>query len=254
MRRIKITLSVLLLIIVCCNARAQEKRVLVFFKTMKYYHESIPAAIAAIEKLGTEHRFYVDTTTDGRKFNDENLQKYTTVIFLSTTGTTLDTVQRIAFRRYIEAGGGYMGIHAASTSDKDWTWYGNLVGAVFKNHPTPQEGYVIVTDKNNPATRGLPARWKRMDEWYNFIKIPTDVHVLLCADETTYQGGTNGTYHPLAWYHEYDGGRSFYTALGHFADSYSDPLYLGHIWGGLQYAMGSGEKLDYSKVPTPPAQ
>ena len=252
--RKNILLIILITVAGHCTSFAQpvKKRVLVFSKTVTYHHASIPAGIAAIQKLGSENNFEVDTTTNSALFADDNLKQYAAVIFMSPSGNVLDTAQKISFMRYIQAGGGYMGIHAASTTDKNWPWYGRLVGAVFADHPEPQTGVVVVTDRKNPATKQLPARWTRKDEWYNFRQVPIGVHVLFTVDESTYKGGKHGSYHPLSWYHEYDGGRSFYTAIGHFADSYSDPLQLQHLLAGIQYAMGKTVVLNYNKVKTPP--
>lgn len=228
------------------NAQA-IKRVLIFSKTARYHHESIPDGIKAIQKLGRENDFAVDTTTDSTYFVDNNLKKYAAVIFLNTSGNVFNNAQRAAMERYIQAGGGYMGIHCASSTEKEWPWYGHLVGAVFTDHPEPQAGIINVVDRNNPATSHLPARWDWRDEWYNFKDIQTDIHVLLTADETTYKGGKNGPSHPLAWYHEFDGGRAFYTALGHFSEAYTNPLYIKHIQAGIKYAMGNNVVLKYKK-------
>lgn len=229
-------------------AQAQIKRVLVFTKTARYHHESIPEGVKAIQKIAVEDKFMVDVTTDSTVFNENNLKRYAAVIFLNTSGNVLDTVQKTDFRRYIEAGGGYMGIHCASSTEKSWTWYGHLVGAVFTDHPEPQNGTIDVVDHQNPSTAQLSARWAWKDEWYNFRDIQPDLHVLFKADESTYKGGKNGANHPLAWYHEYDGGRAFYTALGHFNDAYVDPLFVKHIREGIKYAIGNNIKLDYSKA------
>jgi type 1 glutamine amidotransferase len=242
---------IIVLLSTIAQAQPAHKRILVFSKTTRYHHESIPAGMAAIQKLGKVNGFAVDTTTNAAYFKEDSLKKYAAVVFLSTSGNLLDTVQKTDFRRYIEAGGGYMGIHSASASEKEWVWYGQLVGAVFSDHPEPQPGVVVVADAKDPSTKKLPARWAWKDEWYNFREVPRNVHVLLMADETTYKGGKNGTYHPLAWYHQFDGGRAFYTALGHFDEAYSNPLYLGHILAGIEYAMGNHVVLNYSKVKTP---
>jgi type 1 glutamine amidotransferase len=246
MRRVFMTL-ILLAATLLVNAQA-VKHVLVFSKTARYHHESIPAGIKAIERLGSENNFTVYATTDSNYFTDDNLKKYAAVIFCNTSGNVLSPVQKAAMERYIQAGGGFMGIHCASSTEKEWTWYGHLVGAVFIGHPEPQEGVIDVVDRKNPSTKQLPARWNWKDEWYNFKDIQPDLHVLFKADETTYKGGTNGANHPLAWYHEFDGGRSFYTALGHFDAAYVDPLYVKHILAGIQYAMGKNVVLDYSKA------
>lgn len=229
-----------------CLAQPTKKRVLIFSKTNGYYHESIPAGIDAIQELGKAHDFMVDTTTNGSLFTDDGLSRYAAIIFLSPSGNVLDSVQKACFIRYIQAGGGFMGIHGASTIERDWKWYGQLVGAVFSDHPEPQYGTIIISDHNDPSTRHLPSKWIRKDEWYNFREIPVNVHVLLVVDEGTYEGGTHGEYHPLAWCHEFDGGRSFYTAIGHYADSYKDPLQMAHILAGIQYAMGDNVVKEYA--------
>ena len=177
-------------------------------------------------------------------------KKYAAVIFLNTTGYFLNNYQQADFERYIQAGGGYVGIHAAADAEYDWGWYGRLAGAYFNGHPEEQEAVIKVIDSANDATKHLPKEWKRKDEWYNFKKLNKDVHVLLAIDEKSYKGGTNGDDHPMAWYHDYDGGRAWYTELGHTEESYADPLYLKHLLGGIKYAIGENKKLDYSKATT----
>lgn len=238
MKNLKYALLLIIAVPLLCFGKKKHPRVLVFSKTAGFHHESIPIAIAAIQKLGKENNFDVDTTTDATQFNDQNLKKYAALIFVSPTGTLFNDDQRAAFRHYIEAGGGFMGIHSATDAEYQWPWYNGLVGAYFSNHPHQQEAKLIVVDKNNPATKHLPSEWVRKDEWYNFKDIQKDLHVLITIDEKSYEGGTNGEYHPMAWYHNYDGGRAFYTELGHTNESYSDPLYLKHILGGIQYAIG----------------
>jgi type 1 glutamine amidotransferase len=214
------------------------KHVLVFFKTRGFHHASIPAGIAAIQKLGVENHFAVDTTTDSSYFSRKTLKKYDAVIFLSTTGNVLNDEEQAAFEHYIQKGGGYVGVHAATDTEYDWPWYNRLVGAYFKSHPKQQEAVLNVVDQTNIATKHLPATWKRFDEWYNFKSMQMEgVHVLITIDEKSYTGGENGENHPMAWYHDFDGGRAFYTELGHTDDSYKDPLYLQHLLGGIQYAM-----------------
>lgn len=218
-----------------------KPRVLVFSKTAGYHHESIANGIAAIQKLGLENNFDVDTTIDATKFNDENLKQYKAIIFLSTTGDVLNDEQQEAFKKYIEAGGGYMGIHAATDCEYNWQWYGNLSGAYFGGHPAQQVATLNIVDRKNISTKHLPNPWIRKDEWYSFKWMAKDLHVLITIDEKSYDLGKIKPmgYHPMAWYHEYDGGRAFYTELGHVEESYTDPLYLWHILGGIEYAMGT---------------
>ncbi len=227
-----------------------KPKILVFTKTAGFHHASIPLGVDAIIKLGKENNFDVDTTSDAAKFTESNLQKYSTVVFLSTTGPLLTANERNDFERYIQAGGGYVGIHAAADAEYDWHWYGRLVGGYFVSHPAQQEAVLHVVDKAHISTKHLPDVWKRKDEWYNYKDLIKDMHVLITIDETSYKGGINGANHPMAWYHNYDGGRAWYTELGHTDESYSDPLFLKHILGGIQWAIGDHQKLNYSKATT----
>jgi cytochrome c len=236
-----------------CNIRFGEPSVLIFTLTKGYHHESIPAAVQAIFRLGKENNFKVDTTSDPNRFQEKYLGKYSAVIFLNTTGEILNNYQEAEFERYIQAGGGFVGIHAAADAAYDWGWYGRLLGGYFNGHPAQQMAEVmLMEDSSNPATNHLPKHWKRKDEWYNFKKLSGNVHVLLTVDENSYQGGTNGRRHPISWYHEFDGGRAWYTAMGHTNESFTDPLFLKHLLGGIQYAIGGGRQLNYQKATALP--
>lgn len=213
-------------------------RILVFSKTTGFRHDSIPDAIAAIKALGAQNSFTVDATEEAGVFTDANLAQYDAVVFLMTTGDILDNAQQAAFERYIRAGNGYAGVHSASDMEYDWPWYGRLVGAYFRNHPAIQQATINVEDRDHASTKGLPEQWERNDEWYNFRSNPRDrVKVLASLDETTYSGGDMGD-HPIAWYHEFDGGRAWYTGGGHTKESYREPLFQQHILGGIRYAAG----------------
>ncbi|RPF20263.1 ThuA domain-containing protein [Myceligenerans xiligouense] len=222
-------------------AEADPFNVLVFSRTAGFRHGSIPAGIAAIEQLGVDHGFTVDATEDAAAFTDENLANYDVVAWLSTTGDVLDDTQQAAFERYIQDGGGYAGIHAASDTEYDWPWYGELVGAYFNSHPQNQDATIKVEDHDHASTEHLPQRWERYDEWYNYRENPRDeVHVLASLDESSYDAGTGamGAEHPIAWCQAYDGGRSWYTGGGHTDASFSEPEFLEHLLGGLQTAAG----------------
>ncbi len=248
----------------CSNKRSEKPKVLVFSLTRGFHHESIPDGIAAIQKLGQENNFDVDTTTNPEMFNDSALKNYSAVIFLSTTGDVLNYRQEAAFERYIQAGGGFVGVHAAADTEYDWGWYGRLVGGYFYDHPgihdsfpNVQPGVFDVVDQSFIATKHLPKQWKRTDEFYSYKKLDTaNLHVLITIDENSYHGGKRMGNHPMAWYHEYDGGRAFYTNLGHTKESYTEPDYVKHLLGGIQYAIGDNLELDYSKAKTqtPPDQ
>lgn len=229
---------------------APHPRILVFSKTAGFRHASIAAGLTAIRQLGTQNGFRVDATEDASFFHEDSLKHYGAVIFLNATGDVLNASQQADFERYIQAGGGFIGIHAAADCEYDWPWYGKLVGAYFKSHPKIQPARLQVVDRSHASTRHLPTVWERSDEWYNFRKVPNakDVTVLITIDEKSYQGGENGDDHPMAWYHPYDGGRAFYTEFGHTDASFSDPLFLQHVLGGIQYAIGDNRPLDYRKT------
>lgn len=229
-------------------ALAKDPKVLVFGLPAAFVHTSIPAGVAAVQKLGKANKFDVVVTFDIDDFNDANLKQYAAVVFVSTTGDFFKTdAQKDALKKFIQHGGGYVGIHAASDAEKQWQWYGDLVGAYFKQHPMGVPLATIdVVDKTSIATKMLPARWERKDEWYAYTYAPKDVNVLLKLDEAstpagTYDGRNAGAKmgdHPLAWWHDFDGGRSFYTALGHDPAAFDEPFLLQHILGGIEYAIG----------------
>ncbi|HEY0655421.1 MAG TPA: ThuA domain-containing protein [Chryseosolibacter sp.] len=232
------------LLLSCSN---EKKRILVFSKTKGYRHESIPDGKLALIELGKQHEFDVDTTEDASLFTEENLKKYRAIVFLSTTMDVLNPIQQAEFKRFIEAGGGFVGIHAAADTEYEWHWYGKLLGAYFKSHPKIQEAKLTKVKPFGPNT--LPDTWTRTDEWYNYKKISDKINVIYNLEESSYQGGENGSSHPIAWYQEFEGGRSFYTGLGHTKESYKDSLFLDHVLQGIEWAMGDS-KLDYSKATT----
>lgn len=216
-----------------------KKKVLVFSKTNGYRHESIETGIAAIKALGEKNNFSVDATEDSLDINDKKLSGYKAIVFLSPTGKVLGTEQENALKNFIHKGNGFVGVHAATDCEYEFPWYVEMVGASFESHPKQQVAKLVVADANHLATKHLPQVWERKDEWYNFKNMNPKVHVLLKIDETSYEGGKNGDNHPMAWYHEYDGGRAFYTELGHTNESYSEPMFLQHLLGGIQYALGN---------------
>jgi cytochrome c len=240
-----IPIFILFCLLLSCSK--EKKRILVFSKTKGYRHESIPDGKLALIDLGKQHEFEVDTTEDASLFTEDNLKKYRAIVFLSTTMDVLDPVQQAEFKRFIEAGGGFVGIHAAADTEYEWHWYGKLLGAYFKSHPKIQEAKITKVKPFGPNT--LPDTWTRTDEWYNYKKISDKINVIYNLEESSYQGGENGSSHPIAWYQEFEGGRSFYTGLGHTKESYKDSLFLDHVLQGIEWAMGDS-KLDYSKVTT----
>ena len=217
---------------------SQDINLLIYGKTKAYRHECIEPGSRALSSYLSQDGITTTYTEDSSVFTPSNLAKYDAVMFFQTTGNVLDSVQQLAFEQYIRSGKGYIGVHAASDTEYDWPWYGKLVGAYFASHPDIQKATLIKADTLHQSCKHLPERWTRTDEWYNFKAIPVDVNVLLTLDESTYQGGENGDPHPMSWYHAYDGGRAFYTALGHTVESYKDTMFLEHVRQGVKWAVG----------------
>lgn len=213
---------------------------LVFSKTAGFRHDSISAGIAAIRQQGTARGFSVEATEDASVFTDASLDRFKVVVFLSTTGDVLDAAQQSAFERFIRRGGGFVGVHSASDTEYDWPFYGGLIGAYFAGHPDIQNASIVVEDRGHPTTSILPPTWMRRDEWYNFRRNPRgSVTVLATLDERTYSGGTMAPDHPIVWSHSYEGGRSWYTAGGHTAESFSEQLFAEHLGRGILWAAGA---------------
>ena len=216
--------------------------VLVFSRTTGYRHVSIEAGVQALQSLATDRGWNLTATEDPAVFSDAGLQSYNVVVFLNTNDEVLEETQQAALEAFIRSGKGYVGVHSASATEYEWAWYGELVGAFFNAHPDVQPATVVVEDTTHPSTAHLSSPWTRTDEWYGFVTNPRDnVNVLLSLDEQSYSPGESamGADHPIAWYHEYDGGRSFYTGLGHTNESYGEAAFLEHIAGGIEWASGA---------------
>jgi len=222
------------------TVRPSSFRVLVFTRHAGYEHRSIPAAIGALHTLGARGGFTALPTEDPRVFADKILRSFAAVIFVNTTGDILDTAQQAALERYIHAGGGFVGVHSALDTEPAWAWYHRLLGADFLRHPRVQPATLLLANPSDPLARALPRPWRRTDEWYDFHAAPESVTVLVRVDETTYRGGGMGKWHPVSWYHPFEGGRSWYTAMGHTTCSYSEEPFLDHLLAGIRYAAGDG--------------
>lgn len=250
------TIPALLGLLLASSVHAEQFNVLLFTKTAGWHHDSTHAAVTAVQELGKLHDFGVFWTEDaGRVFNDKELAKYKAVIFAVTTGDVLNEQQQAAFERYIRAGGGYVGIHSASDTEYDWDWYTRLVGHMFRIHPAVQTAVLKVEDRNFPGMERFAPRSLATEEWYEFGPARSDkLKYLLSVDESTYdpktkwpdrEGKGMGAFHPVSWYQNYDGGRSFYTALGHLPGTYTDSVFRHHLYGGIYWAAtGRGFKAD----------
>ncbi|GGY77185.1 hypothetical protein GCM10011613_22120 [Cellvibrio zantedeschiae] len=241
------------LLMVSLSSYAEQFNVLLFTMTQGFHHQSQLEGVAAMRQLADKHFFKVDWQEDPAVFNDKNLEKFQVIVFLSTTGDILNPEQKAAMERFIKSGKGFVGVHSASDTEYQWEWYTKLVGRSFHIHPTIQTAELQVTDRKFPGLERMPDRLLWTEEWYEFGPEHTKgLNYILAVNEKTYdpvtdwkvkKGSGMGKFHPIAWYHQYDGGRSFYTALGHTAADYSDPLFLEHVYGGIYWAAtGKGLK------------
>ncbi|WP_346086970.1 ThuA domain-containing protein [Sphingobacterium ginsenosidimutans] len=210
-----------------------QKRVLIFSKTQGFRHSSIEKGAQVLKQLLDKEKITSDHSEDAGLFTDQGLKKYDAIIFLSTTGNILDETQQDAFVRYIQSGKGFVGIHAATDTEFDWPWYNGLVGAYFASHPAVQNAKIDVVDRKHIATKHLDPVWWHKDEWYNFKDVKEGLHVLMNLDEKSYNGGKMGDQHPISWSQNYDGGKVFYTGLGHTEESYDEPAFQKHLIGGI---------------------
>ena len=246
-------LIVLLFIGTALPAMAQKQfKALLVTTTRGWHHESIHAGVLAIQQLGLKHHFQVDLLEDNNGINDNNLANYQVVIFLNTTGDIFNEQEQKAMERFIQSGKGFMGIHSASDTEYDWQWYTQLVGRMFVIHPAIQSARLNVLDAKFPGLEGFANNKQWTDEWYEFGPDKVEgLKTILAVDEQTYHPVVNwgananraavagkgmGVFHPIAWYHLFDGGRSFYTNLGHMPSDFSDPTYLSHIAAGIIWA------------------
>lgn len=242
------------LLLVSINSYAEQFNVLLFTMTQGWHHQSQLEGVAAMREMANKHFFTLDWQEDPSVFNDENLKKFQVIIFLSTTGDILNPEQKAAMERFIKSGKGFVGIHSASDTEYNWQWYTQLVGHSFHIHPAIQTAELQVLNRKFPGLERMPDRFLWTEEWYEFG--PANIkglNYILAVDENSYDPNTTwpnksgkgmGKFHPIAWYQNYDGGRSFYTALGHTAADYSDPLFLEHVYGGIYWAAtGKGVKI-----------
>jgi|GEM_PF-800691 len=211
--------------------------ILLYTKANEFAHESRHAGIEAINKLSSKFNFNAFATEDSSHFIEENLAKYDVIIFLSTSGNVLDDNGKSSLKNFINKGGGFVGIHASTDTEYNWEWYGELIGNYFKDHPKQQEAVINVLIEDHPSTKHLPSKWVWFDEWYNWSNdFNENITVLMTVDEATYEGGIHGDFHPVAWCQEFEGGRSWYTALGHREEHFKDENFLKHILGGILWA------------------
>jgi len=235
-------------------------RILVYTKNGPgYVHRNTPAAVAAIRKLGREHGMLVDATDDPAWFTEARLARYTLLLFASTTNDVFDTNgQRLALRRYIEAGGGFVGLHSVADTERGWTWFRQMVGATFAWHPPFQTLRLKRLDPIHPSVRDLPEAWSKRDELYFLKDIGAGITVVLAHDLASAIAGDktrirqlSAPYrdaYPAAWHHRFEGGRIWITTLGHDTSDYTDETYLKLVLGGIRFVAGESRGPDFGKA------
>lgn len=248
----KLIISFVLLLYIFSSAEAQKQfKALIITTTRGWHHESLHYGVVALHKLAEQNNFDLELMQDPNSINDKYLANFQVVIFLCTTGDIFDSAQQKVFERYIQSGKGYVGVHSASDTEYDWDWYNKLVGRMFKIHPVIQTARLQVLNNSFPGMTSFTNNQLWTEEWYEFgpEKI-SGLNYLLSVDEKSYNplvkwgdniGKGMGSLHPLSWYHEYDGGRSFYTALGHMPTDFENASFLNHLYGGIYWA-ATGKK------------
>ncbi len=236
-------------------------RVLVYTKNGKgYIHENIPFAVKCIQKLGEQNGFRVDVSESPTVFSEENLKQYSLLVFPSTNNDVFDTDdQRLAFRHFIEAGGGFVGLHSVVGTERNWTWFKMMLGGSFSWHLKFQKYKLQVIDADHPSMAGIPKVWEREDECYFQKELYPGIRPILAHDLSTIDAsadsvklklnrGTYGRYYPAAWYQKFDGGTVWITALGHDKKDYEDPIYINHVFQGIRYVLSEATSKDYMKA------
>tara|TARA_X000000950_G_scaffold59239_1_gene71822 strand:- start:455 stop:1189 length:735 start_codon:yes stop_codon:yes gene_type:complete len=219
----------------CLNCSSNNSySVLVITETKGWVHDSIESGLKLVENIGDQNKFNVYHSDESNVITYENLKEIKTIIFLNTTEEILTDVEQKVMESFIKSGKGFVGVHAAADTEYNWQWYGKLVGAYYRNHPEVMNGKILTI--NHKITNHLDSEWEIEDEWYNFDYVNYDVNILLHLDEDSYIGGEHPDYHPITWYHEYDGGRSFYTGLGHTKEVYDDERFIKLLEKGILYA------------------
>jgi type 1 glutamine amidotransferase len=247
-------LPFLLLAMVACLplSAAAQPRVLVYTRNYTangkgYVHDNIASSVEAIRKMGAEKGFAADVSNDPAVFTDANLKQYAAIVFSNSNNEAFSSdAQRDAFKHYIESGGGFVGIHSASGSERDWPYFWSVLGGKFVAHPRQQSFTVHVVDPHFPAARNLPAQFAWTDECYFSDHLNPDIHPVLVTDREKLSSleqmkidvASFPNPLPLAWYHNFDGGREFYIALGHNKEDYANPILYGIIEDGILWAMG----------------
>lgn len=224
-----------------------------------YIHENISFAVTSIRELGSANNFKVDVSDDPAVFNEPNLKKYTLLIFASTNNDVFDTDdQRVAFRRYIEAGGGLVGIHSVTGTERNWKWFKMMIGETFSWHAKFQKFSIKNIDPTHPSMKNVPKIWEREDECYFGKELYPGIKVLMVHDlhslhtpvyDTIIKNaGSFSDFYPAVWYQHFEGGNIWITTLGHSKESYQDPAFKNHMLQGIKYIAGQFKGINYANA------
>ena len=247
------------------NTKPNLKKVKVLVYTKKgkgYVHDNIADAVKGVQKLGKDNGFKVDVSDDPAVYTDENLKQYTMLIFPSTNNDVFDTdAQRLAFRRYIEAGGGFVGVHSVTGTERNWKWFKMMLGGTFSWHANFQKFTVKMLNSKHPSMQGLPAEWVREDECYFAKEMYPGPTPLMAHDVSTLKKtdtaqnkliqknlGNYSELYPSVWAYDFDGGHTWCTVLGHDKKDYADPIYTKHLLQGIQFVASQFSGINYSKA------
>lgn len=238
----------------------KKVKVLVYTKNGKgFVHDNIPYAVASIQKLAKEKGFTVDVSDNSDVFTEENLKQYTLLLFPSTNNDVFNTdKQRLAFRRYIEAGGGFVGLHSVTGTERNWKWFKMMIGGTFDWHVRFMPFKVRNIDPTHPSMQEMPTVWERNDECYFTKEMYPGIKVLMAHDLSSFDqkqleeirkhSGSFAHYYPAVWYQNFDGGTIWITTLGHDKKDYKDPMHVKHIFKGIEFVASQTQKLDFSKA------
>ena len=232
----------------------QSPALLVFSKTNSYRHiDGIAGGISFFDELAASKGWGVYHTENSAVFNKDDLTVFSVVIFNNVTGDVLSTDQEQAFKSWLEAGGGWLGIHGAGDdSHAGWDWYRDqLIGAHFIAHtmgPQFQQATLFVDDTTHIATKRLPLSWDHKEEWYSWNKSVRNLgfNVLVSVDESTYSPryvfmGRDTDLrmgdHPVIWNRCVGLGRSLYSALGHNSEAFDSQYYQKLLEGALDWIL-----------------
>ncbi|MBL7111253.1 MAG: ThuA domain-containing protein [Bacteroidales bacterium] len=232
-----------LFVLALVSCSESQKKVLIYTRNGEgYIHDNIKASVKALEEICQELGIATEVSESAELITREYLGRFDAIIFSNSNNDAFTSdEQRRVFQEYCRSGKGFAGIHSACGSEREWPWFWSLLGGKFYRHPSMQPFDIKIIDGNHPSTVHLPDPWKWEDECYYIHHLNPDIHILIAADLTTvedeqrveFPGTVFGDYFPLAWCHEFDGGRQWYTALGHKPEHYDDPLFREHLKGGI---------------------